>query len=397
MLNPRLADLPDYPFDQLRMLLDPVTPETNQAPILLSVGEPKLPPPAFVSEILGNRHGEWGKYPPIDGTPSFRRAVAEWLTRRYDLAAGMVDPERHVLPVSGTREALYLVSALCVPQEKGGGKPVILMPNPFYHVYGGAAAVSGAEPVYLSARAETGFLPDIDSVDEATLERTALFYLCTPANPQGAAASIQTLKRAIELARKYDFVLVVDECYAEIYGETPPAGGLQAAAELGKGFENVLVFHSLSKRSSSAGMRSGFVAGDPNLIKLFRRLRNYVGPQVSLPAIEASEALWRDETHLREVRAFYKTNFDIAEELLSGKLGFYRPDGGFFLWLDVGDGEEATAALWRKAAIRVLPGKYISRPDANGDNPGARYIRVALVNPADVTREALERLAGVLC
>lgn len=397
MLNPRLSELPDYPFDRLRTLLDPVKPETNAATILLSVGEPKLPPPAFVTEIMSGRHDDWGKYPPIDGTPSFRRAVTEWLTRRYDLAAGALDPDRHVLPVSGTREALYLISALCVPQEKAGQRPVILMPNPFYHVYGGAAAVSGAEPVYLAARAETGFMPDLSSVDEATLERTALFYLCTPSNPQGSAAPIETLKRAIELARQYDFVLVVDECYAEIYDRVPPAGGLQAAAALGDGFDNVLVFHSLSKRSNSAGMRSGFVAGDPNLIKLFRRLRNYVGPQLPLPAIAASEALWRDETHVVEIRDFYRQNFDIAEELLKGKLGFYRPDGGFFLWLDVGDGEEATAALWRKGAIRVLPGAYIAKPDKNGDNPGSRYIRVALVNPPALTREALERLAEVLC
>ncbi|MDA0998864.1 MAG: aminotransferase class I/II-fold pyridoxal phosphate-dependent enzyme [Proteobacteria bacterium] len=396
MLNPRLTDLPDYPFDRLRTLLDPIAPETNKPPIMLSVGEPKLPPPKFISEILGGRHDDWGKYPPIDGTPSFRRAVSEWLTRRYDLDAGSIDPDRHVLPVSGTREALYLVSALCVPPEKAGQRPAILMPNPFYHVYGGATAVAGAEPVYLPALAENGFMPDIDAVDPAILDRTALFYLCTPSNPQGTAAPIAVLKRAIELARRHDFVLVVDECYAEIYDRHPPAGGLQAAAELGQGLENLLVFHSLSKRSSAAGMRSGFVAGDPNLIKMFRRLRNYVGPQVALPALEASEALWRDEAHVDAVRAFYRRNFDIAEAAIAGRFGYYRPDGGFFLWLDVGDGERATAELWRKAALRVLPGAYIARPGADGVNPGSRYIRVALVNPPEQTEDAMERLAGVL-
>ena len=396
MLNPRVSDLPDYPFDRLRTLLDGVEPPAGMKPLVLSVGEPRHSPPAMIAETLAENAGLWGRYPPGDGTPEFRAAVADWLIRRYGLGEGAVDPDRHVLPVAGTREALYLISALVVPQKKAGGAPAVVMPNPFYHVYGGAAAVCGAEPIYLPAAPETGFLPDIAALDEKTLKRTALFYFCSPANPQGAVAGIETLKAAIRLAREHDFVLVADECYAEIYDRDPPPGALQACAALGEGFDNVLVFHSLSKRSSAPGLRSGFVAGDDKLIKPFKRLRNYVGPQVPMPAIAASTALWRDETHVEANRALYRRKFAIAEDVLGGRFGFYRPAGGFFLWLDVGDGETAAKRLWSEAAIRTLPGAYIGRPDASGRNPGGRYLRLALVDDPETTAEALERLVKVL-
>jgi N-succinyldiaminopimelate aminotransferase len=396
MLNPRVSDLPDYPFDRLKTLLDGVEPPAGMKPLVLSVGEPRHSPPAMIAETLAKNVGLWGRYPPGDGTPEFRAAVADWLTRRYGLDQGAVDPERHVLPVAGTREALYLISALVVPQKKAGGTPVVVMPNPFYHVYGGAAAVSGAEPVYLPAAPETGFLPDIAALDKKTLERTALFYFCTPANPQGAVAGIETLKTAIRLARQHDFVLVADECYAEIYDRDPPPGALQACAALGGSFDNVLVFHSLSKRSSAPGLRSGFVAGDDKLIAPFKRLRNYVGPQVPMPTIAVSTALWRDEVHVEANRALYRRKFAIAEDILGGRFGFYRPAGGFFLWLDVGDGEATARRLWSEAAIRTLPGAYIGRPDRSGRNPGGRYLRLALVDDPKATAEALERLVKVL-
>lgn len=396
MLNPRVSDLPDYPFDRLRALFDGVTPPAGMKPLVLSVGEPRHKPPKTIAETLAANADLWGRYPAGDGTPEFRAAVADWLTRRYGLASGAVDPDRHVLPVAGTREALYLISALVVPQRKAGGAPVVAMPNPFYHVYGGAAAVAGAEPAYLPATAETGFLPDIAALDDGILERMALFYFCSPANPQGAVASIERLKDAVRLAREHDFVLVADECYAEIYDREPPAGALQACAALGQGFDNVLVFHSLSKRSSAPGLRSGFVAGDDKLIKPFKRLRNYVGPQVPLPAIAASTALWREETHVEANRALYREKFGLAQDILGGRFGFYRPAGGFFLWLDVGDGEAAARRLWSEAALRTLPGAYIGRPDANGHNPGERYLRLALVDDPETTAEALERLIKVL-
>jgi len=396
MLNPRLSIMPDYPFDQLRSLLDPIDPPAGIIPLSLSIGEPKHQPPAMVTEALNGDPALWGKYPPGDGTPEFRAAVAGWLTRRYGLTQGAINPDDQILPVVGTREALYLVSTLCVPEQKSARQPIIAMPNPFYHVYGGATVVSGAQPLYLSADASNGFIPDISTLPPETLESLALYYLCSPANPQGESASLETLKTAITLARRYDFVLAVDECYAEIYHNQPPVGALQACAALGQGFDNVLVFHSLSKRSSVPGLRSGFVAGDVNLIQAFRRLRNYIGPTMPLPIMQASTALWNDDTHVEENRALYRAKFDVADQLLRGKYGYYRPTGGFFLWLDVGDGEKAAAKLWTEAALRTLPGAYIARTDASGTNPGQPYLRVALVHDTQTTREALERLVGVL-
>jgi succinyldiaminopimelate transaminase len=396
MLNPRVSVLPDYPFDRLRILLDGVTPPAGLEPMVLSVGEPRHMPPTIIAETLASHAGLWGRYPPSDGTPEFRQAVADWLTRRYSLPAGAIGADQHVLPVAGTREALYLISALSVPQTKAGAQPVVVMPNPFYHVYGGAAAVVGAEPIYLSATPKSGFMPDIAALDEKVLGRTALFYFCSPANPQGTIADIDTLKTAIRLARKHDFVLVADECYAEIYDRLPPPGALEACAALGEGFDNVLAFHSLSKRSSAPGLRSGFVAGDEKLIAPFKRLRNYIGPQVPLPAIAASTALWRDEAHVEANRRLYREKLDIAEGILKGKFGFYRPAGGFFLWLDVEDSEVAAKRLWAEAAIRVLPGAYIGRPDGAGRNPGQRYIRLALVDDPRSVEAALKRLVKVL-
>jgi len=395
MLNPRLATLPEYPFDRLRQLLADVAPPDGVEEIVLSIGEPRHPPPEFVTEVMAQHKDTWGRYPPIDGSKEFRDAVGDWLTRRYGLDPAKFDRETQILPVVGTREALYLVSALVVPEEKGGGRPIVAMPNPFYHVYGGAAAVAGSEPLFLSATAENRFIPDVSELDARTLDRLAVFYLCSPANPQGMAADRETLAKAIKAARRHDFVLVVDECYAEIYMDAPPVGALEVAAAMGEGFKNVLVFHSLSKRSSAAGVRSGFVAGDGELIRAFRRLRNYVGPQMPLPTVAASAALWREESHVEELRALYRANFDTAAQVLGDRFGYFRPDGGFFLWLDVGDGVDATERLWREAGLRVLPGAYIARPDADGDNPGERYIRLALVNPPEVTREALERLVKV--
>ena len=394
MVNPRLDRLPGYPFARLRTLLDGVDPPAGVEPLALSVGEPQHGPPPMLAETLAANAHLWGRYPPIGGTPGFRDAVASWLVRRYGLADGAIDPATQILPVAGTREALFMAAALALPDGRGGATPAVLIPNPHYHVYAGSAAMAGAEAVFLPATRETGFLPDLAAVDEATLARTALFYLCSPANPQGAAAGLDYLKTAVRLARDHDFVLCVDECYAEIYGGEPPPGAVQACAALGYG--NVLVFHSLSKRSSAPGLRSGFVAGDPALIEKFKRLRDVGGATVPLPVMAASEALWRDDAHVEENRALYRAKFDAAEALLAGRFGFYRPDGGFFLWLDVGDGEAAARRLWAEAGLRVLPGAYLAHDDRDGHNPGAAFIRVALVHDQATTTEALERLLSIL-
>ena len=397
MLNPALEALTDYPFDRLRALLDPLAPPAALKPLVLSVGEPRHAPPAMVREIIDREHASWNRYPPVDGTEPFRQAVSQWLTTRFQLPHGFVDPARHILPVAGTREALFLIASVCVPPAASGAPPpAVLMPNPFYQVYLAAAALHGAEPVFLPAARETGFLPDLAAVPEALLARTVMLYLCSPANPQGAAADRAYLETAVRLARRHGFTLVVDECYAEIYDQAPPAGVLAACAALGEGLENVLAFHSLSKRSSVPGLRSGFVAGDARLIAAFRRLRAFAGASLPLPVLAASAALWQDEAHVAENRRLYRAKFDLAERLLGGRFAFYRPAGGFFLWLDVGDGEAAARTLWQRAALRVLPGAYLARPDAAGDNPGRRYIRMALIDDLAATEDALRRLKDAL-
>jgi N-succinyldiaminopimelate aminotransferase len=395
-LNPQLDTLSDYPFEALRTLLNPVTPVVNDPPILMSVGEPQHQPPALLAETLAAHAHEWNKYPPMVGTPELREAIVDWLRRRYRLPAGALDPDRHIVNLAGTKEGLYLFSSLAVPRRKRGGRPVVLVPNPYYLVYNGAATMAGADAVFLDATRENDFMPDLAAIPRETLERTALFYLCSPANPQGTIASLDYLKQAILLAREYDFVLAVDECYAEIYDRVPPSGALEACAELGDGFANVVVFHSLSKRSSAAGLRSGFVAGDPKLIGAYKHLRDYGGCQVPLPIQAAAAALWRDEAHVEENRARYRRKFDIAEAAIGGRFGFYRPQGGFFLWLDVGDGEAATLRLWREAAIRVLPGGYTARAAQGRANPGSRYIRLAIVHDEATLETAFARIGRVL-
>jgi aspartate/methionine/tyrosine aminotransferase len=402
--NDRLGRLTDYPFTRLAALLSGITPRANTSPVLLSVGEPQRQPPAMLEETLRANASLWGKYPPVAGTPEFRAAVGDWLTRRYGLPAGLFDAEASVLPLSGTREGLFLLASTAVPERKAGRQPAVLMPNPFYAPYEGAALLAGAEPVFLPATRETGFLPDLDSLTPELLERTALFYLCTPANPQGAAADAAYLKRAIGLARRYGFVLAVDECYAEIYLDKAPIGALQVAASMeqdgsghgGSPWANLLVFHSLSKRSSAAGLRSGFVAGDPALIALFTRMRSYSNAGMPLPVLAASTALWRDEAHVEENRAAYRAKFDAAEAALKGRYGYYRPAGGFFLWLEVGDGEEAARRLWAEGAIRVLPGAYLTHPVPGEPNPGAAFIRVALVQDTDTIAQACAGIARIL-
>ena len=396
MVNDRIARIGDYPFDRLRALLDPLTPRAGDAPLSLALGEPQHAPPELLSRIVSENADLWGRYPPMLGTPKFRAAVADWLGRRYGLPPGMVNPERHVLPVSGTREGLFMAAFVAVPEQRGGEQPAVLMPNPFYQVYVGAAALAGAEPVYVPATRDTGFLPDFASLAPDLLRRTAMAYYCSPANPQGTVADMDTLKRLIELAREYDFVLVADECYSEIYDHVPPTGMFEACAALGGGLDNVLMFQSLSKRSSAPGLRSGFAAGDASLIAVFKRVRDYGGAPPPLPLLAAATALWQDEAHVEANRALYRQKFDLAEERLGGRFGFYRPPGGFYLWLDVGDGEAAAASLWRDAALRVIPGAYLARTDADGTNPGAAYIRAAMVHDLDTTADALERLNRTL-
>ena len=397
MQNPRLNGLTDYFFRRLAALLEPLAPASAYEPIDLSIGQPMHPTPDLLTETLAANGHLWRRYPPVLGTAAFRDAVCAWLTQRYNLPADMVVADQHVLPVAGTKEALFMVSQLVAPEVKAGAKPAVLMPNPFYNVYLGGALVAGAEPVLLPVSAETNHLPDLDRLDAALLDRTVAFFLCSPANPQGSAADQAYLAKALRMARQHDFLLVLDECYSEIYTQAPPTGGLEAAAALGDGLNNLLVCHSLSKRSNAAGLRSGFVAGDAKVIKGFTHLRNYAAAVQPLPVLAAAAALWQDEDHVEENRRLYREKFELADRYLNGRFDYHRPAGGFFLWLNVGDSEAITKKLWSEAALKVVPGAYIGRDDPNeGWNPGAHAIRVALVHELATTEQALDRLVRTL-
>lgn len=396
-LNQRFSQLPDYPFTRLRSLLAGVEPAHHLAPIDLSLGEPQSPPPSQIERFFKpDTIAGWGKYPPMDGTDELRNAISGWLTRRYELSTA-IDADTMIVPVSGTREALFMLASLVIsPAAADELPPVILLPNPCYAVYEGAGIMAGADLCYLPATIHTGYLPDLDSIPAEILPRVAMMYLCSPGNPQGAVADEAYLKRAISLARQHDFVLVVDECYAEIYLGTPPTGALAVSAKHFPDFHNLLVCHSLSKRSNAAGMRSGFVAGDPVLIQEFKRLRSYAGAGMPAPIMAASSWLWSDDRHVDEIRQGYRERFDTAFEWLGHPFSWSPPAGGFFVWLPVNDSEQAALTLWQKAAIRSLPGAYLGRPDPHGFNPGAQYLRLALVHHPKMILDAVTRIADIL-
>jgi aspartate/methionine/tyrosine aminotransferase len=382
------------PFVRLTELLASIEP--GKPPINLAVGEPQHAIPAFVGPVLNAHLSEFGRYPGNKGTDRFRCAAAAWLDRRYRLPRPL-DAENEIVVLAGTREGLFL-AALTAKRHVGSrpGRPAILIPNPFYAVYAAGAVAADCEPVFLTARRDTGFLPDLDALDEPLLARTVAFYLASPSNPQGAVADAAYLTRLIGLARRFGFMLLADECYSEIYSTDAPPGALAAAAP---DFQNVIVFHSLSKRSNLPGLRVGFAAGDRKFLAAFFDLRAVAAPQVPVPAQEVAVAAYADEKHVEDNRALYAAKFDLADQIIGGRYGYRRPAGGFFLWLDVsaqGGSEAATLKLWRDAGVRVLPGRYIARDQADGSNPGAGYIRVALVHDNATTAEALHRLVAVL-
>jgi N-succinyldiaminopimelate aminotransferase len=388
----RFDALPVSPFTRLNKLLEGVSP--GAPPIHMHIGEPQHAVPAFVGEILAKHTADFGRYPPIIGPEPLRKAIAAWLTRRYALSGG-IDADRHILPLVGTREGLFSAAFVTVPEDKHGKKPAVLIPNPFYQCYAAAALSAGAEPIYINATRETNFLPDFAALPRDTLARTAAVFMCSPSNPEGGAASESEWRRIFELADEFDFTVLADECYTEIYAGKPPTGALSVRQQMKGDFSRLLSFHSLSKRSNLPGLRSGFVAGDANLIARFREFRNVAGPQLPLPIAAVSTAAWSDETHVEENRTLYAQKFELAKNRLGNRFGFRIPDGGFFLWLDVGDGVAATAKLWREGGLRVLPGAYLARDTATG-NPGKSFVRVALVNDFATTSEALDRFTRIL-
>ncbi|WP_309663682.1 aminotransferase class I/II-fold pyridoxal phosphate-dependent enzyme [Tabrizicola sp.] len=385
----RFSNLPDYAFPRLRKLLDAHAPGGD--PIAMTIGEPRHPMPDFVGPILAANLNGFSAYPPNDGTPELLQAIVGWIGRRYGAA---VAPDQ-IMALNGTREGLYNAAIALCPETKAGKKPVILMPNPFYQVYAVAALTVGAEPVYVPATAATGFLPDYGSLPKDILDRTAIAYICSPANPQGAVASADYLADLLALAEKHDFRVFADECYSEIWRDTPPTGLLSVAAKQGADPERAVVFHSLSKRSNLPGLRSGFVAGGPDSIAAVRKLRAFAGAPLPLPIQRVSEAAWNDEAHVDASRALYQQKFHLADQIFAGMQGYQPPSGGFFLWLPVDDGETASLRLWQKTGVRVLPGAYLSR-DVGGQNPGKGYIRVALVAPKEETQRGLTQLRDCL-
>ncbi|MGB5734598.1 MAG: succinyldiaminopimelate transaminase [Thiohalocapsa sp.] len=391
-MNPNLDRLQPYPFEKLAALKQGIEPPASLSPIALSIGEPKHPTPSIIGEALLAHLHQLAVYPNTRGLHLLREVIAQWLTRRYLLPAGALDPERHILPVNGTREALFAFAQAALDPSS---EPLVLMPNPFYQIYEGAALLAGAKPWYLPCSAEHGFVPDFDAVDNATWRRCQLLFLCSPGNPTGAVIDQPTLMQLIALAHEYDFIIASDECYAEIYLDeaTPPVGLLQAAAAMGHDdFRRCVVFHSLSKRSNAPGLRSGFVAGDATIVERFFAYRTYHGCAMPLQHQHASAMAWGDEAHVIENRRLYREKFDAVLDILNGVLDVERPAASFYLWPRTPIIDTAFArGLFAEQHVTVLPGSFLSRP-GDGNDPGANRVRMALVPPLDECVDAAQRI-----
>ncbi|UTH76134.1 succinyldiaminopimelate transaminase [Chromobacterium sp. IIBBL 290-4] len=375
-MNPRLSQLHPYPFQRLSALLAGSQPPTALPHISLAMGEPKHPAPQLVKDALCANLSGLSGYPATQGTPALREACADWAQRRYGVK---LDPAREVLPVNGSREALFSLTQ-CLIDADGGEKPIVISPNPFYQIYEGAALLAGAEPYYLNCEAANRFQPDWDSVPEAIWRRTQLLIVCSPGNPTGAVMDLAGWQKLFSLADRYGFVIASDECYSEIHFGEPPLGGLSAARLSGRGLERLVMLTSLSKRSNVPGMRSGFVAGDAAILEKFLLYRTYHGSAMSLTVQAASIAAWNDEAHVESNRAAYLSKFAAVLPLLRGELDVEMPDAGFYLWAKAPGGDDVgfARALFECQHVTVLPGSYLAR-DAHGANPGRGYIRIALV------------------
>lgn len=392
-MNPHLAKLKPYPFERLARLKSAVQADGSKPHIALSIGEPQHAPPQFVIDTLTRHMDGLAAYPQARGIPELRSAIASWLDRRFRLD-GFVDPERHVVPLTGTREGLFAFAQAAIDKEKDAN-PAVLMPNPFYQIYEGAAYLAGADPVYMNTTRENGFMPDFSAIDDATWKRTQIVFICTPGNPTGAVMSREHLIELIELADRHDFIIVSDECYAELYNDedNPPPGLLQVCKETGRNdFSRCIVMHSLSKRSNVPGMRSGFAAGDAGLIAAFTAYRTYHGCAMPLPAQYASIEAWNEDAHVADNRALYRQKFELAREILGDICELDIPPAAFYLWLKTPiDAEEFAQRLFAEENLTILPGVYLSRDTANG-NPGEGYVRISLVPGVEACTEALKRL-----
>jgi N-succinyldiaminopimelate aminotransferase len=396
-VNPNLEKLHPYPFEKLRQLFSGVVPNPESAHISLGIGEPKHPTPAFIQKALTHSVAGLANYPSTHGGDPVRAAIAGWLERRYGVPA--LDPATMVLPVNGSREALFGVAQCVIDSSKPGA--LVVCPNPFYQIYEGAAYLAGAEPYFVNSEPARNFACDYSSVPAEVWERVQLLYLCSPGNPTGATLSMDDWRELFALSDRYGFVIAADECYSEIYhGNAPPLGALEAAHQLGRSgsarpYRNLVVFSSLSKRSNVPGMRSGFVAGDPAVLAKFLLYRTYCGGAMPPPVQAASIAAWNDEAHVQENRALYKEKFNLITPLLKQVMDVELPDAGFYLWADVRrtglSDTEFARGLYAAYNVTVLPGSYLAR-DAHGINPGRNRIRMALVAEVDEGLEAANRI-----
>ena len=393
-MNPYFKDLQSYPFEKLKELKASTSVTSDLKPILLSVGEPKHPAPEFVKQTLIDAIDGLANYPSTKGLIELRETISNWLTQRFNLSSASVDPEANVLPVAGTREALFAFTQALVNTTETD-QPLVVCPNPCYQIYEGAALLAGADTYYLNCNSDDGFVPDLDAVPEAIWQRCQLLQLCAPGNPTGATLSLAYYKKAFELADKYDFIVSNDECYSELYRdeENPPLGILEACQKLGRDqFERCIVLHSLSKRSNLPGLRSGFVAGNAQLLDFFFRYRTYHGCALSLPIQKASIAAWSDESHVLQNRQLYKQKFEAVGSILNGVLEFNMPPAGFYLWPKTPIDDAVFARdLYGQENVTVLPGSFISRATNHG-NPGDGRIRLALVPSLEDCIEAAERI-----
>jgi len=390
-MHPYLSNLQPYPFQKLADLYADIEPPADLDLISLSIGEPKHSPPAFVLDKFKDSLGDIAKYPLTKGSAELREAIARWIGRRYN---ARVSSDRQIIPVNGTREALFAF-AQCVIDSSDN--PVVIMPNPFYQIYEGAAILAGAQPYFANTTAENGFLPDLEAIPESVWEKCQLFYACSPGNPTGAVFPKAMWQQLIEYADKYDFVIAADECYSEIYADEarPPVGLLQVCTETGRDdYSRCVVFHSLSKRSNLPGLRSGFVAGDADILKQFLLYRTYHGCAMSLPTQIASTAAWDDEAHVIQNRKLYREKYAAVLPILSPWMAVERPEASFYLWPEIPGGDEQgfSQGLFEQQHVTVLPGNYLSR-DTNSGNPGAGHIRMALVAETEKCIEAARRIA----
>ena len=391
-MNPNLKYLQPYPFEKLTRLKQGINPPVHKPHIALSIGEPKHATPHFIQEaVLTHLHGLI-KYPTTRGIPELRKAIAAWISNRFSIPNEKIDPESQILPVNGTREALFSF-AQCIIDP--ADKPVVIMPNPFYQIYEGAAILAGAEPYYLNSLEENNYVPDFSSIPEKIWQRCQLLYICSPGNPTGSIINHADHEKLINLAETYDFVIAADECYSEIYADenNPPQGLLQTAYSMGnESFKRCVIFQSLSKRSNAPGLRSGFIAGDADILQQYLQYRTYHGCAMPLPTQHASYLAWNDETHVTTNRRFYREKFATVIDILSDVCTITQPPASFFIWMKTAiDDTEFARMLFQHENITVLPGSFLSR-DSNGINPGQNHVRVALVAPLEECIEAATRI-----